>query len=390
MRVGIDATALLTRKKTGIQFYTSWLIRSLLELVPESPDIELICYFHSGDRHVDAALLHDQRSQFENARVRTWKLARGYRLALPVMAALDRIDLLHLPVPTFLQLNSCPAVVTIHDLCWARLPADIVAGEQMANMATEERAIGMATAMIAVSQNTRRDLLEEYNIAPERVGVTYEGVSELYHPAPAEAERLRSKHQLDRYILYVGTLQRRKNLVRLVEAYAHLLEQHDIPHKLVLAGSKGWGYEEVYAAVERSGVADRIKLLGYVPDEDLPGLYTGADLFIYPSLYEGFGLPVLEAMACGTPIAVSSTSSLPEVAGDAGCFFSPYSVEEIAQAIANVLTDSDYSSELRQKGLRRVKRFTWRETARQTLSIYRDLINKRSLTSQIPLEKIPS
>jgi glycosyltransferase involved in cell wall biosynthesis len=260
----------------------------------------------------------------------------------------------------------------------------------MANMATEERVIGMATAMIAVSQNTRRDLLEEYSIAPERVGVTYEGVSELYHPAPVEAERLRSKHQLDHYILYVGTLQRRKNLVRLVEAYAHLLEQHDIPHKLVLAGSKGWGYEEVYAAVERSGVADRIKLLGYVPDEDLPGLYSGADLFIYPSLYEGFGLPVLEAMACGTPVAVSSTSSLPEVAGDAGCYFDPYNVAEIAQAIGHVLTNSDYKDELRQKGLSQVQYFTWRETARQTLSIYRDLINKRSLAPQIPLEKIPS
>jgi glycosyltransferase involved in cell wall biosynthesis len=383
MRIGIEATSILTPRKTGVQWYATSLILSLIDLLPQFPDLELFLYVHLGDRYVDQSILGGYINKLVPAKLCTWPLARGYRLALPMMAARDRLDILHLPVPTFLQLNLCPTLVTVHDLCWARLPADIVAGEQKVNMDAEERAIRTATALIAVSQNTRRDLLEEYGIPPEQVGITHEGVSDRYCPTPGEAERIRSKYQLDHYLLYIGTLQRRKNLVRLVDAYVHLLERHHVPHKLVLAGSKGWGYEEVYAAVERSGVADRIILLGYVPDEDLPGLYTGADLFIYPSLYEGFGLPVLEAMACGTPVAVSRTSSLPEVAGDAGIFFDPLNVIEMAEAMSKVLLNSQFCNELQQKGLRRAQQFTWQRTAFQTLSIYRDLINRRSLAPSV-------
>jgi glycosyltransferase involved in cell wall biosynthesis len=373
VRIGIDATSILVPVKTGVQRYTTSLIGHLVQILPDEPDVELFLYVHSGDQYADPSLLSSYRfDRIPQVKVRKWP-TRGYRVALGRMAALDRVNLLHLPEPRVPRGPSCPLVVTVHDLCWAHLPAELVSGERSSAMPGLAESARRARAFIAVSRSTRDDLTAEYGIAPERVWVTYEGVDACYQPAPQSTERVRRKYGLDRYILYVGTIQYRKNLVRLLEAYAQVVATGAVTQRLILVGSNGWGHAEVHATLARLGLHDRVVVLGYVADEDLPALYSSAELFVYPSLYEGFGLPVLEAMACGAPVAVSRCSSLPEVAGDAALYFDPYSVNDIAGRICEVLTSPRRSADLRSKGLQQSRRFTWKRTATDTLAIYRGI-----------------
>ena len=173
------------------------------------------------------------------------------------------------------------------------------------------------------------------------------------------------------FILAVGVLQPRKNLARLVEAFAAVARS--IPHQLVLVGKEGWAHDELQATIARAGLGSRIVFTGYVPDADLPGFYNAADVFVYPSLYEGFGLPPLEAMQCGTPVIAGDTSSLPEVVGDAGILVDPRDTGKIAAALADLLRDERERARLRELGFERAKRFSWEETARQTVEVYRDV-----------------
>jgi len=171
------------------------------------------------------------------------------------------------------------------------------------------------------------------------------------------------------YILYVGSLEKRKNLPRLLEAYAYLRET--LPGwKLVIVGGRKWKSDPIYKAVQRLGLEPHVIFTGFVAEEDLPALYNGADLFVFPSLYEGFGLPVLEAMACGTPVVTSNTSSLPEVAGEAALLVAPTDVKAIAAAMQRVLSEPDLAAELRRRGLERASQFSWERTARETLAVY--------------------
>lgn len=373
MRVGIDATELLNPIKTGIQRYATSLILSISEALPETLDLDLYLYFHSGDRHAEISLLSELRSKLGRARIRRWRVSRGYRLALPMLAAADRLDLLHLPAPNYLRFYPCKVVMTVHDLCWIRLPSEVTTGEFAADGSVMERALKHTFSWIAVSRNTRDDLVSGYRADPDSVRVIYEGVDSSYRPSKDAAKQARRRYGLDRYVLYVGTLQSRKNLPRLIEAYASLVARHTISHKLVLAGSEGWGSREVFATAERVGLNGQVVFLGYVPNEDLPGLYAGADLFIYPSLYEGFGLPVLEAMACGTPVALAHTSALPEIAAAAGVYFDPLSIDDISKVMHKALSNPTLRRSLRQQGLERAKEFSWRKTASETLSVYRTL-----------------
>jgi len=173
------------------------------------------------------------------------------------------------------------------------------------------------------------------------------------------------------YILFVGNLEPRKNLVRLIEAFGRLKARHTLPHQLIVAGKRGWLYRSIFEAVERLGLRDDVIFTGYVPAEDLPALYAMADLFAFPSLYEGFGLPVLEAMACGTPVLTARTGSLPEVAGEAAWYVDPLDVEALADGMARILTDPGTRADLVDRGLLQAKRFTWAKTAAATLDIYR-------------------
>ncbi len=230
-----------------------------------------------------------------------------------------------------------------------------------------------ADAIIAISASTRREMERYYRPLPTLCHVIYPGVHSRFRPVTDEAvlADVRARYSLPaRFVLYVGTIEPRKNLPALIRAY----QQAAIADvRLVIAGKKGWMYAETFAQVQVLGLEDQVLFTGFVADDDLPALYTLAELFVFPSLYEGFGLPVLEAMACGTPVITSSLSSLPEVAGEAGLLVDPTDVAGLASAIRRVLDDAGLWGAMAEKGIAQAARFSWQRAAVETLALYREI-----------------
>ena len=290
----------------------------------------------------------------------------------------DRIDLLHALAFAVPLWSPCPSVVTIYDLSFLRQPENFRPGNRLYLRQAVRLSATRAAHFIAISQSTARDITRLLGVEPSRVSVTYCGVEKDYQPLPAKvvAQFRREKGLPRRAILYLGTIEPRKNIGTLIRAYHRLLEgwpdpllDEDVP-RLVIAGGKGWGWEEIFALVEDLDLKDHVMFAGFVPDTELPLWYNMAECFAYPSLYEGFGLPALEAMACGTPVVTSNASSLPEVVGEAGFTMPPEDAEGLADALRQVLSDGELQVHLRQRGMQRAAQFSWAETARQTLDIY--------------------
>jgi len=295
------------------------------------------------------------------------------QLVLPAACDREGLDLLHAPVNVGPLRGDCPLVVTLHDLSFYRHPELFRPGRRFYQQELTRRTAARAARVIAVSQSTRADAIEILGLAEDKVVVIPNGVGEAMRPAeaPSAVAALRRRHGLpEPMILYLGTLEPRKNLPRLLEAYALLRRRPGVRHRLVLAGGRGWYYDEIRAAVERLGLRDEVLFPGYVPEEDKPLWYSAADLFVYPSLYEGFGLPPLEAMACGTPVVVSNTSSLPEVVGEAGLCVDPLDPEALARAMLALISDRERHRAYREAGLARARAFTWRTTAARTAALY--------------------
>jgi glycosyltransferase involved in cell wall biosynthesis len=238
------------------------------------------------------------------------------------------------------------------------------------------RFLQRADAIIAVSEHTRRDVTRLMGIPADRMTVIHGGVDQAFRPieARAELERVRAEYDLPlRFVLFFGTLEPRKNLVTLLEAYAALLQEDPALAPLVVAGRKGWRYQESLRRIRDRGLTERVVLTDWVRDEDVPALLNLAQVLVFPSRYEGFGLPPLEAMACGTPVISSNAASLPEVVGDAGVLVEPLDAAALAAALRRVLQDEALRRELRAKGLRQASRFTWERAARETLAVYEGL-----------------
>ncbi|MCA1556314.1 MAG: glycosyltransferase family 4 protein [Acidobacteria bacterium] len=272
----------------------------------------------------------------------------------------------------------CPVVATIHDLSFEHLPETFKRRSWMQLRLTVRRTAHTAAHIITPSEFSRRDLIETYGIAPERVSVTPYAAAPHFRPAPTDsvAEVKRRYGIGGEYLLAVGSIQPRKNLVRLIRAYSDLhrrRSQAKLP-QLVLVGKRAWLYGETLRAVEQSGVASNVIFTNYVPGHDLPALYTGALCFVYPSYFEGFGLPPLEAMQCGAPVITGDRTSLPEVVGDAGVLVNPFDTDALGAAIARVIDDDELRARLRTRGLERAALFSWRETARKTFEVYQRAI----------------
>ena len=269
-------------------------------------------------------------------------------------------------------------VITVHDLSYLIHP-DCIAKKTLRFLQKYmPKCLARADRIIAVSKNTKKDLVRLCGVPEEKISVVYPGYnSEVFRPAKIEHRILSDTFNLEPgYILYVGTIEPRKNLVTLLEAY-RLLGQRGITAPLVLCGPMGWKSEPFLTNLKSLRSTNTVRLLGYVDEQWLPLLYSGASCFVFPSLYEGFGFPVLEAMACGCPVVSSGVSAIPEVVGGAGLLLDdPRDENLLAEAVSRILEDQDLRAELRAEGIKQASHFSWRKTARETLKIFTDLLER--------------
>lgn len=368
--VGFDATSAV-QQSAGIGRYTRQLLGALSTLDDDTQ--YRVFYWKHGACQGHLPPLNERfrvRGLPLSDRVANaiWHRARA---PLPVQLVIGNFDLFHCPDFTLPPTLGRPTILTVHDLAFLRTPDCAYPTLRAYLEGVVPRSIRRASHVLAVSESTRRDCIELLGTPPEKVTAIVEGVGAQFHPPrnPTDARaRVVERAIAHPYILAVGTLEPRKNYLRLLEAYA-LLRQWGVDYPLVIAGKPGWLYEPIYEAIIR------LKLVDYVvirhPDDNLlVDLYGAAEMLVFPSLYEGFGLPPLEAMACGVPVVCSDTSSLPEVVGDAAVMFDPTSVEAMAAAILSVLEDPVLASRLRARGLGRAATFTWQRAAKTTHDLY--------------------
>lgn len=289
---------------------------------------------------------------------------------------LGEFDLYHAMAFVAPVLLNTPMVVTVYDLTFMRYPERLTTARRLYLRMFTALTCRRAKRIIAISQSTADDLTNLLDIPADKIDVTPLGYdAEQFHPyTQQEINAFRTQHDLpERFWLFVGTLEPRKNLVTLLNAYAQLPENEQLP--LILGGGKGWMVDEIFATIERHGLSDRVSHIGFIPTADLPLWYNSAELFVYPSVFEGFGLPVLEAMACGTPVITSNVSSLPEVAGTAGLTLPPNDVSAWSDALSRAYHDGSWRETTQIQGLARAKQFTWERTAQLTVESYRRAIN---------------
>jgi len=352
MKIGIDVQSTLGRK-TGIGLYTRNLLHALRCVAPQHEYVEL-----SWGRTKE--LRTDQRIWWQ-------------QVELPRKARSAAVEVLHVTGFDAPRWRPCPTVLTVHDLIGLLFPSNFPPISRFYWSYWLPRTVRWADQIIVDSESTKRDLIRLLSIPSECIEVVYLGVNKSFRPIEEQAklEALRRKYSLPPdIVLYIGTIEPRKGLDTLITAYSLLAAE--ISHHLVITGKKGWYTESLFRQVEALGLRERVHFTDYVADEDLPGLYNLANLFVYPSRYEGFGLPPLEAMACGVPVVCSNAASLSEVVGDAALLVPP-DVEALAAAMHRVLNDESLQVEMRVKGLERAQRFTWEETARRVVKIYENM-----------------
>jgi glycosyltransferase involved in cell wall biosynthesis len=353
--------ALNTQTAAGQKSGFGWYASKLIEEMPHvAPDITYACITPGSTAN----------------HLSTPKRFLWDQIGFPRAAnALKNIDLVHQPSFSATFIAGKPLIVSAHDIIPMLFPENFSLPSRMFFGRFMPFTYRAAAHILTISEHSKRDLIEHVHIAPEKITVTPLAASEAYHPLRGdETEKLRAARNeygiSEKYFIHVGTLEPRKNLLFLVHAFAEAKKTGKIPEHLVIVGKKGWGYESLYAAVTELGIADSVIFTGYVSDENVPLLMAGATSLVFPSLYEGFGLPPLEGMRCGTPAISSNTSSMPEVVGDTGILLSPTDQQAWATAMVTMSTDSKMRASLGTKAHLRAVEFTWEKTARQTAAVY--------------------
>jgi len=362
IRVAVDAHA-IGRRQTGNEVYIRSLVRRYPRLAPEMEFIGYTCC-EQGDGWLPA--------EFERRRIaRNPFLRLGVDLAAKARA--DRADLLHVQYTAPL-VQTVPIVVTIHDVSFIERPEYLTWSRAHQLRWTVRRTVARAAKIITVSEFSRQAIARAYGLDPAEIVVTPNASQDCFRPVNREMARRRVAEQLgfpQPFILNVGDLHPRKNQLGLVRAFRALLDAHpELPHMLLMAGKHTWFAPQVIDEVRRQGLEQRVIFTKFVEDEFLPVLYNAAELFVFPSHYEGFGLPAIEAMACGRPVVCSDAAALPEVVDGAAILFRPDSVGEQMRAMRDVLLDQELSQRMEKKSLQRAKFFDWRETASKTLDVY--------------------
>jgi glycosyltransferase involved in cell wall biosynthesis len=371
MHIAIDYTPAV-HQAAGIGRYTRGLVTALARLDTRHR-FTLLVLGRAGARFAPSSLPANFKLRYAPLSDR-WATVLWHRLnlPLPVDVFTGRADLFHGPSFT-LPPSFAPSLLTVHDLSFLRYPQGAFPPLLAWLSRAVPRSLRRARHVLADSESTRRDLVELMGIAADRITVIGAGVDEHFGRVsdPSTLAAVRTRYNLpERFILGISTLEPRKNFTGLIAAFDRLAAAGLPDLHLVIAGGKGWLYDDIFAAAAASPVSQRIHFPGFVADEDLPALYTLADLFAFPSHYEGFGIPVLEAMACGTPVVCADNSSLPEVAGDAALLVPAADSQALADALHRLLIDLSLRENLVGRGLEQVKKFTWEAAARRLLAVY--------------------
>ncbi len=358
MRIGMNAALSSTRegyRQTGISRYISELVDGLDRVRASQDELMLLGQKTGPIKESPAARI-------------LWE-----QTCLPAVIAARRLNVVHCPIGAVPVLSLAPSVVTVHDLAFVKFPDQLPASRRTWLMAATRLSARRAAAIITVSQATANDLQEWLDVPEDRIKAIPLATSGKVERVEGKSlELFRMKWDIDRpYVLAVGTLEPRKNLPTLLRAFAKIKDQID--HQLVLVGPEGWLTERLRSTLEELDLGDRVRLTGFVSDEELGGWYSGADLFAFPSYYEGFGLPSIEAMRCGAPVLCSDNSAFPEVVGDAGVLIPAERVDVWAETMRELLADESRRNEMRVRGFARANDFSWDRTAQETYDLYQDV-----------------
>lgn len=415
MMIGFDASRAFIKERTGTEEYSFQLLKSLAKIDTKNryivyvrPSSSVIATPRSGeaiyyekDRHVANTPRDDGYKWPKNFHFKEIKWSRLWTQGgLSVETFKDKLDVLFIPAHTLplIRKPGLKTVVTVHDLGSQYLPKTHQLKQRLYLAVMQRHQLKGATKLIAVSKATKEDLVKKIGIKEEKISVVYEGYDQdLFKPI--SSDRLRNilrYYDIDpyRYFLFVGTVQPRKNLKRLIKAFTEYSSNKVRSHhkkydsfqgkfslrsnnKLVIVGKKGWLADEIYALPKRLGIEKRVKFVDYVKKEDLPALYSGAVALISPSLFEGFGLPILEAQACGCPVLTSNVSSMPEIAGSGAILVDPYNIDDIVKGMGR-LQVSGYREQSIRKGFENIKKFSWEKCAQDTLKVLEGVVHGKS------------
>ena len=398
MHVALNAQLLSAEasyRAAGVSKYSYHLLRALNNAADGAENIRFTAFVPASAAALVAADLANQQPFVSPVTGKKAVMHVGLEpTALPVQRPLIRIgweqfclprrlaqieaDLVHGLVNVLPLSGPTPGVVTVHDLSFLRMPQVLPAFKRRYLAALCRRSVDKARQVIAVSQQTADDLMHYFGLDHRKICVIHNGVDERFQPGdPGQIAQFRRQHGLpDRFLLYVGTLEPRKNLPLLIQAFARWRDgAHgaDQDVKLVIGGAKGWFYEQIFAEVNRLRITEQVLFPGFLPDEELPNWYQAAHAFVYPTLFEGFGLPVLEAMACGTPVICSQASSLLEIVGKHALTHAVDDVEGLSRHIAQLVENAELRSALAQGGLHQASAFSWQRTALETLAVYQSI-----------------
>lgn len=390
MIIGIDGNEANVEKRVGISEYAYQLLTqfSNVKLKTKNANLKFVVYLKDEPRNE----LPPESENWKYKVLRPGKLWTQWRLPLDLFIGSPRPDVFFSPTHYAPRFSPVPTVVSVMDLSYLYFPELFNKSDLLQLRSWTSYSVKKAKKVLTISNSSKDDIIKEYNVASKNVVVTHLGIKEAisFTPHIYSMNELKAKYGLsDNYILFVGTLQPRKNIKRLIEAFSKVIkssirhaqdkkvESHQVKDlQLVVVGRRGWLYEEILEAPKELGIEDKVKFLENVEDDELPLFYKNALCFVLPSLYEGFGLPVLEAMKQGCPVITSNISSLPEAGGDAALYVDPEDIDDIAKKITQLVTDEKLRKELVEKGKAQVKKFSWEKTARETLAVLEQVAGK--------------
>lgn len=364
MKIGIDIRSTLKRK-TGVGHYTLNLVNHLAKIDTVN---EYVLYSRIKFFSREKKLPPLPGSNFYH---------RVNRFDLPLDLVIGKVDIFHTSSYNLSPPKTGKLVITVHDVIHKAYPMGHSKDTREEIDGNLRRVLKKADRLIAISQTTKTDILKWYSVYEEKIKVIYPGVNEQVNQIEKSNSlfnRLKEKYNIsDKFLLFVGTIEPRKNIEGLIKAYRILKRKHRLPHQLVIVGMKGWMYSGVFDLAKNSGLEEEIIFTDYISTEDLNLFYNFADVFIYPSFYEGFGFPIVEAFRCGTPVITSNTSSCAEIAGDAAILIDPYDPGEIVEAVLKTVDDVGLRNKLKDKGLDRAKLFLWEDAAKKTLELFEEV-----------------